>query len=26
VGNKLQLCMCKDNIKVEEITLYEGIM
>ena len=22
VGNKLQLCMCKDNIKVGGITLY----
>ena len=22
VGNKLQLCMCNDNIKVGEITLY----
>ena len=22
VGNQLQLCMCKDNIKVGEITLY----
>ena len=22
VGNKLQLCMCKDNIKIGGITLY----
>jgi hypothetical protein len=25
VGNKLQLCMCKDNIKVGGITLYVGV-